>query len=192
MKPITDASLPTAYGRFTIIAYKNADASAPHLALVHGVVRGKRNVLVRVHSECMTSDLFHSERCDCGEQLDRAMTAIGKAGVGILLYMRQEGRGIGLVNKLRAYRLQDAGLDTVAANRRLGFRGDLRDYTPCADMLRDLRVRSIRLLTNNPEKIKQLTEAGVTITARLPLRIKATRTNRRYLREKKELLGHLI
>ncbi len=189
---IIATSLPTSYGRFTLIAYRSARTADPHLALVRGDVRGKKDVLVRVHSECMTGDLFHSERCDCREQLEKSLKKIGRARTGILLYMRQEGRGIGLVNKLRAYALQDKGMNTVEANEHLGFHADLRDYTLCAAILRDLGVRSIRLLTNNLEKIHQLTNAGVTITTRVPLIVKPNATNQKYLKDKQRLLGHLM
>jgi 3,4-dihydroxy 2-butanone 4-phosphate synthase/GTP cyclohydrolase II len=149
-------------------------------------------VLVRVHSECLTGDVFGSQRCDCNEQLHTSMAIIEKAGQGILLYMRQEGRGIGLLNKLKAYKLQDGGKDTVEANEALGFHADVRDYSLAAQILLDLGVRKVRLLTNNPKKIVGLKGFGIEVTERVPIEVKATSTNERYLKTKRDKLGHLI
>jgi len=159
---------------------------------VHGTVRGREDVLVRVHSECLTGDVFHSQRCDCGEQLARAMAMIQAEDCGVVVYMRQEGRGIGLSNKLHAYHLQERGLDTVEANEQLGFAPDLRDYGVGAQILSDLGLKEIRLLTNNPRKIVGLEGYGLTVAERVPLACGASRFNRRYLQTKKEKLGHLL
>ncbi|MDP7742027.1 MAG: GTP cyclohydrolase II [Lentisphaeria bacterium] len=163
-----------------------------HVALVYGDVAGAKDVLTRVHSECLTGDVFHSARCDCGDQLDKAMRAIVAAGTGLLIYLRQEGRGIGLINKIRAYRLQDRGLDTVDANETLGFPPDSRVYTAAAQIIDALQVHSIRLLTNNPEKMNGLTNCGVNIAERVPLIIPAEADNEFYLRTKRDRLGHLL
>ena len=178
--------LPTPFGSFDLHLYR---ADTHHLALVSGEV--KDGALVRVHSECLTGEALLSQRWDCGPQLRQAMRAVAKEG-GVLLYIRQEGRGIGLANKLRAYALQDRGLDTVQANEHLGFRPDERDYGVAAAMLADLGVRSVRLMTNNPAKISALEEAGIRVIERVPLEVRPTRTNRAYLRSKKEKLGHLL
>ncbi len=163
-----------------------------HVALVHGNVAGGENVLTRVHSECLTGDVFHSARCDCGEQLDKAMHAIVAEGTGLLIYLRQEGRGIGLINKIRAYGLQDRGFDTVEANEHLGFPPDSRVYTAAAEIVAALQVNSIRLLTNNPEKMAGLADCGVNITERIPLIIPAKAHNEFYLKTKRDRLGHLL
>jgi len=187
------AHLPTFVGDFKAIAYENTISGEHHLALVLGApFPPKEPVLVRVHSECLTGDALGSLRCDCGQQLDAAMQAIAREGRGVLLYMRQEGRGIGLLNKLRAYELQDQGLDTVEANERLGFPADLRDYGIGAQILCDLGVGKLRLLTNNPRKIVGLSGHGLEVVERIPLEIPPTATNREYLRAKKEKLGHLL
>jgi len=191
IKRTTQTVMPTDYGRFKVIAYESTVDGEHHLALVKGDI-DNGNVLVRVHSECLTGDVFGSKRCDCGNQLHMAMKKIQKAESGVLLYMKQEGRGIGLVNKLRAYSLQDKGADTVDANKMLGFEPDLRDYGIGAQMLVDLGVRRIKLLTNNPQKIVGLEGYGLEIAKRIPLEANPTRVNRRYLKAKKERLGHRL
>jgi 3,4-dihydroxy 2-butanone 4-phosphate synthase/GTP cyclohydrolase II len=187
------AEMPTAHGDFRAIIYENAIDRVDHLALVKGEIHPDHPVLVRVHSECLTGDAFGSRRCDCGEQLTAAMKMIEDEGCGVLLYMRQEGRGIGLMNKIRAYSLQDQeGLDTVQANERLGFPPDMRDYGVGAQILRDLGVRRMRLITNNPGKRAGIEGYGLTIVDRVPLEIKPNEKNLEYLRTKKEKLGHVL
>jgi 3,4-dihydroxy 2-butanone 4-phosphate synthase/GTP cyclohydrolase II len=184
--------LPTDYGDFTVIAYSNDVDANVHLALLKGEVRKDDEVLVRVHSECLTGDVFGSKRCDCGEQLHKAMEQISREGQGVILYMRQEGRGIGLVNKLKAYELQDKGLDTVEANIKLGFKPDLRDYGIGAQILVDLGVRKMRLMTNNPKKIIGLEGYGLKVVERVPMEIKPHERNLIYLKTKKKKLGHML
>jgi 3,4-dihydroxy 2-butanone 4-phosphate synthase/GTP cyclohydrolase II len=189
---VAEADLPTEHGAFRIHGFESMIDKETHLALVCGDIGNGEDVLVRVHSKCLTGDVFHSARCDCGMQLESALQQIARAGRGVLLYLNQEGRGIGLANKLRAYALQDEGFDTVEANERLGFKADQRDYGIGAQVLRSLGVRSMRLLTNNPRKFVGLQGYGLSISETLPLEIPASATTRKYLKVKKEKLGHRL
>lgn len=186
------ADLPTEFGDFRIAAFWNNRDGKEHVAILKGDVIGAAGVPTRIHSECLTGDALGSLRCDCRSQLEAALTAIGQAERGIVLYLRQEGRGIGLLNKVRAYQLQDKGLDTVEANQALGFRDDLRDYAVAAHMLASLRVESIRLMTNNPDKVNQLSNLGVAVLERIPHVIPPTAHNRFYLQTKARRSGHLM
>jgi 3,4-dihydroxy 2-butanone 4-phosphate synthase/GTP cyclohydrolase II len=192
VRRVAAALLPTEYGDFNVYAYENQVDKQTHVALVRGDIGDGRDVLVRVHSQCLTGDVFHSARCDCGPQLDTAMKRIAAEGRGVLLYLHQEGRGIGLANKIRAYELQDEGFDTVEANERLGFKADQRDYGMGVQILRELGVRSMRLLSNNPRKLVGIEGYGLSVSEWLPLEIPASESTRRYLKTKKEKLGHKL
>ena len=192
VRQVAAAHLPTRFGDFMAYGYESLLDGEQHLAIVKGDVAGKENVLVRVHSECLTGDVFHSLRCDCGDQLEAAIDAIEEEGLGVILYLAQEGRGIGLLNKLKAYELQEHGRDTVEANVELGFAPDLRDYGIGAQILNDLGLSSIRVMTNNPRKLVGLEGYGLTITERVPLEMKPNRTNVRYLQAKREKMGHIL
>jgi 3,4-dihydroxy 2-butanone 4-phosphate synthase/GTP cyclohydrolase II len=193
VRKVATATLPTAYGQFQIHAFESAIDSQTHVALVRGDIGDGQDVMVRVHSTCLTGDVFHSVRCDCGSQLDAAMSRIAEEGRGVLLYLNQEGRGIGLANKIRAYELQDQGLDTVEANERLGFKPDQRDYGIGAQVLRSLGVKTMRLLTNNPRKFVGLEGYGLAVASSLPLEVvPVSEFSRKYLKTKKDKLGHIL
>lgn len=193
IKRMAEATLPTSFGGdFKMIVYENEVDDWQHIALVKGDIKEDDEVLVRVHSECLTGDLFGSLRCDCGDQLHRAMNMVEKEGKGIIVYMRQEGRGIGLVNKIKAYALQEQGKDTVEANIELGFKPDLRDYGIGAQILADLGVRKMRLLTNNPKKIVGLEGYGIEVVKRVPIEIDPNENNIHYMKTKKKKMGHLL
>jgi 3,4-dihydroxy 2-butanone 4-phosphate synthase/GTP cyclohydrolase II len=189
---VVATTLPTAFGEFVAVGYRSLVDNKHHVALVKGEVSGREDVLVRVHSECLTGDVFHSLRCDCGEQLESALAMIEQEGAGVLLYLSQEGRGIGLLNKLRAYKLQEEGLDTVDANLRLGLPADLRDYGIGAQILVDLGLSSIRILTNNPKKISGMAGYGLSVTDQIPIQHMPNPHNEAYLRAKRDRLGHIL
>ncbi len=192
VKLIAHAVLPTKYGQFTIYGFKGRGPLDEAIALVRGKLNGKMAPLVRVHSQCLTGDVLASLRCDCRAQLELSLRKIGQAGSGILLYLPQEGRGIGLMNKLRAYQLQDGGMDTVEANETLGFAADARDYDFSAQILKKLGATKIRLLSNNPEKVRQLEQAGIRVVQRVPCQPRVSKTSRAYLQTKKSKMGHLL
>jgi len=191
-RSVAHAELPTRYGRFTIYGFQGARPEEEAVALVRGNVNGKTAPLVRVHSQCLTGDVLASLRCDCRAQLELSLKKIGQASSGILLYLPQEGRGIGLMNKLRAYELQDGGMDTVEANQELGFAADARDYDFSAQILKQLGARKIRLLSNNPEKVRQLEQAGIRVVERVPCQPRVSKTSRAYLQTKKKKMGHIL
>jgi GTP cyclohydrolase II len=192
VKLIAQAALPTRHGRFTIYGFKGRGPLDEAIALVRGKLNGKSAPLVRVHSQCLTGDVLASLRCDCRAQLELSLKKIGQAGSGILLYLPQEGRGIGLMNKLRAYQLQDGGMDTVEANEKLGFAADARDYDFSAQILKSLGATRIRLLSNNPEKVRQLEQSGIRVTQRVPCQPRISKISRAYLQTKKNKMGHLL
>jgi GTP cyclohydrolase II len=189
---VATAELPARFGRFRIVAIQGGSAADEAVALLHGRLKGAKAPLVRIHSQCLTGDVFESQRCDCRAQLEFSLRKIAKEKSGILLYLPQEGRGIGLLNKIKAYQLQDNGLDTVEANRKLGFAADSRDYDFAAQALKALGIRAVRLLSNNPDKIQQLEQAGVRVVERIPCRPRTSQHSRGYLRTKKNKLGHLL
>ncbi|HRF87516.1 MAG: GTP cyclohydrolase II [Cellvibrionales bacterium] len=189
---VASSNLPTTWGEFTLHGFEDADTQQEHIALTMGDVANGEPVLARIHSECLTGDVLHSLRCDCGAQLHAAMQAIADEGRGLLLYLRQEGRGIGLMNKIRAYHLQDQGADTVEANQQLGFEADLRQYDMLTTMLKHLNISKLRLMTNNPRKLAALESAGIHIEERLPLQVGENPHNRQYLATKTQKLGHLL
>lgn len=192
IKKISEAKVPTEWGPFNMVAYaEHEEEQMPHIAMVSDGFDNQATVTVRIHSECITGDLFHSQRCDCGKQLDSAMRIINEEN-GVLIYLRQEGRGIGIINKLKAYNLQDKGFDTIEANKELGLEVDNRDYTLAVTILNDLGITSINLLTNNPDKIKSIEESEIELVKRLPLEIKPIEANYKYLKTKKDELGHIL
>ena len=189
---VATAELPTEHGDFVIHVFESRLDGATHVALVKGDLGDGQQVLARVHSSCVTGDIFHSSRCDCGQQLDMALARVAAEGRGVVLYLHQEGRGIGLANKIRAYALQDRGRDTVEANEQLGFEADLRDYATAVHMFQLLGVTSLRLMSNNPKKLEGVTGDGLVITERVPLEVEPSDANRRYLKTKKDKLGHQL
>ena len=189
---VESSRLPTRWGAFVIHGFDDPVSNKEHVALTAGDVAGDEPVLVRIHSECLTGDALHSLRCDCGAQLEAAMRKVAEEGRGVILYLRQEGRGIGLINKIKAYHLQDQGADTVEANERLGFGADMRDYSVCKSMLNHLQVKNIRLMTNNPRKIAALESLGFNVVERVPLQLDSNPHNAKYLATKAGKLGHLM
>lgn len=189
---VADAILPTEFGEFRIIGYRSLDSDEEFVVLTCGLLRAQKPTLVRIHSQCMTGDVFGSTKCDCGQQLRGAMKLIAENNCGVVVYQQQEGRGIGIINKIRAYALQDAGADTIEANVQLGLEIDMRRYEQCAEILSELGLRRIRLITNNPEKISSLTDFGFDVVERVSLQIKFHRTLARYLKTKREQMGHFI
>jgi GTP cyclohydrolase II len=192
VRKIAQADLPTRYGRFTIFGFQGRGKNEEAVALVRGRLNGKTAPLVRVHSQCLTGDVLTSLRCDCRSQLELSLKKIGQAPAGILLYLPQEGRGIGLMNKLRAYQLQDHGMDTVEANEKLGFAADAREYDFSARVLKKLGAKRVRLLSNNPEKVRQLEKAGIQVVERVPCQPRVSKISRAYLKTKKRKMGHLL
>lgn len=189
---VSEANFPNKFGDFKILGFENNLDDKCHLAIVKGDMENGENILVRLHSECLTGDVLGSKRCDCGEQLAKSMEIIEKEGQGVLVYLRQEGRGIGLANKLRAYALQDEGLNTIEANVKLGFPPDMRDYSIGSSIIKALNIKSIRLLTNNPLKIEGLTKEGIKVVDRVPVQIEANPFDKDYLEVKKEQMGHML
>jgi 3,4-dihydroxy 2-butanone 4-phosphate synthase/GTP cyclohydrolase II len=189
---VATARLPTRFGRFTVLGIKGRTKGGEAVAILHGELKGAKMPLVRIHSQCLTGDVFTSQRCDCRAQLEFSLRKIAKEPAGVVLYLPQEGRGIGLINKLKAYELQDQGLDTVEANRRLGFPADSRDYEFAAEALKALGIAAVRLLSNNPDKIQQLKRAGIRVVRRIPCRPRTSHHSRAYMRTKKNKLGHFL
>jgi len=189
---LAEANLPTEFGLFRIVAFKSLATNEEFPVLVKGILDSETPTLVRIHSQCLTGDVFHSLKCDCGRQLDQAMDLIQKAGRGVIIYQQQEGRGIGITNKIRAYELQDAGQDTVEANLSLGFDADLRQYECCVDILKQLGLRRIRLMSNNPDKIAAVEQAGIEVVERVSIEVEPHENSLSYMKTKKEKLGHLL
>jgi 3,4-dihydroxy 2-butanone 4-phosphate synthase/GTP cyclohydrolase II len=187
-----EANLPTEFGLFKIVGFRSTTSDEEFVALVKGEIEPETPTLVRIHSQCLTGDVFHSLKCDCGPQLERAMELVQTEGSGVIVYQQQEGRGIGLINKIRAYSLQDQGADTIEANVQLGFAIDARDYTQCAEILKLLGLRRVRLMSNNPDKLRALQKAGLEVVERVPLEVKPHKNAEKYLMTKKEKMGHLL
>ena len=187
-----EAKLPTEFGPFRIVGFRSTNSDEEFVALVKGEIKPEEPTLVRIHSQCLTGDVFHSLKCDCGPQLQRSMEMIRSEGKGIIVYQQQEGRGIGIVNKIRAYALQDEGADTIEANTRLGLGIDLREYQQCVEILRDLGVKKVKAMSNNPEKLQAMREGGLEIVQRLPIEFKPSKDTERYLSAKKFQMGHLL
>ncbi len=192
VKKEAEAKLPTEFGPFQIVGFRSTNSKEEFVALVKGEIEPEKPTLIRIHSQCLTGDVFHSLKCDCGPQLQRAMEMVQEEGRGIIVYQHQEGRGIGIVNKIRAYALQDEGADTIEANLRLGFGIDEREYHQCAEVIKLLGARKVRLMSNNPDKLRALRDAGLDVVERVPLEIKAKEQSFKYLTTKKEKMGHLL